>query len=73
LNKLWARLGDLLHRVTTPLIMGLLFFGALTPWAAIMRVAGRDPLRLKRQTGAATYWIERNPPGPSPDSLNQAF
>src|SRR5437867_3694299 len=47
LNRLWARLGDLLHKVTTPLIMGLLFFGALTPCAAIMRLVGKDSLRLK--------------------------
>lgn len=73
LNKLWALFGELLHRVTTPLIMGLLFYGALTPCAAIMRIAGKDPLRLKRKTGTASYWIERNPPGPAPDSLNQAF
>jgi hypothetical protein len=73
LNKLWARVGDLLHRVTTPLIMGILFYVALTPCAAIMRIAGKDPLRLKRRAGAASYWIERRPPGPSPDSLNQAF
>jgi hypothetical protein len=73
LNRLWARFGDLLHKVTTPLIMGLLFFGALTPCAAIMRMMGKDSLRLKRPSGAASYWIERRPPGPAPDSLNQAF
>ncbi len=72
LNRLWARFGDLLHKVTTPLIMGLLFYGALTPFALLMRLAGKDPLQLKRKT-AASYWIERNPPGPAPDSLNQAF
>ena len=73
LNKLWAHFGELLHRMTTPLIMALLFYGALTPCAVIMRIAGRDPLRLKRATVVASYWIERDPPGPKPDSLNQAF
>ena len=73
LNRLWARVGDLLHRATTPLIMGLLFYGVLTPWAVIMRIAGRDSLRLKRKTDAPSYWIERRPPGPAPDSLKQAF
>ncbi len=73
LNKLWAKVGDLLHKITTPIIMGLLFFGALTPVAALMRLRGKDSLRLKRDTTAASYWIERKPPGPPPDSLNQAF
>ena len=73
LNKLWARVGDLLHKVTTPLIMGVLFYLVLTPCAAIMRLLGKDSLRLKRPLGVASYWIERRPPGPAPDSLNQAF
>ena len=73
LNRLWARLGDLLHKITTPLVMGLLFFGALTPVASILRLSGKDPLRLKRDGKAASYWIERRPPGPAPDSLHQAF
>ena len=73
LNKLWARLGDLLHRITTPLIMGILFFGVLTPFGAIMRAAGKDPLRLKPKPESDSYWIKREPPGPSPESLNQAF
>ena len=73
LNKLWAKVGDLLHKITTPVIMGLLFFGALTPVAALMRLRGKDSLRLKRDTTSASYWIERKPPGPPPDSLNQAF
>jgi hypothetical protein len=73
LNWLWSRFGDLLHKITTPLVMGLLFFGALTPVAAIMRLCGKDSLRLKRDDKLSTYWIERRPPGPAPDSLNQAF
>ena len=73
LNKLWARLGDVLHRITTPLIMGVLFFGVLTPFGAIMRAAGKDPLRLKPKPESDSYWIKREPPGPSPESLNQAF
>ena len=73
LNKLWARVGDLMHKITTPLIMGLLYYVALTPCAAAMRMAGKDPLQLKRKSGTASYWIHRTPPGPAPDSLNQAF
>lgn len=73
LNRLWARFGELLHKITTPLVMGLLFFGALAPFATIQRLLGKDPLRLKRDPNATSYWIERRPPGPAPDSLNQAF
>jgi hypothetical protein len=38
-----------------------------------MRLFGKDPLRLKRDPAAATYWIERTPPGPKPESLGDQF
>jgi hypothetical protein len=71
---LGARFGDLLHKITTPLVMGLLCFrradaGCRDPAPH----AARIPLRLKRDGKAASYWIERRPPGPAPDSLHQAF
>jgi hypothetical protein len=73
LRRLWLRLGDFMHRITTPLALGILFFGVVTPTAIIMRVLRKDPLRLRRDPAAATYWIERRPPGPEPDSLRDQF
>lgn len=73
LNVLWGRFGLLLNKVTNPLIMGVLFYGVMTPIALIMRLVGKDPLRLKRDAAAASYWIERNPPGPKPESMAQQF
>ena len=51
LNRLWSRFGLLLHKVVSPVIMGLLFFVAVTPTALIMRLAGKDPLRLRFDLG----------------------
>lgn len=73
LNKLWFKFGLLLHKIISPVIMGLLFFVTVTPIALIMRVAGKDPLRLKLDANATTYWIERDPPGPEPDSMKNQF
>lgn len=73
LNRLWFRFGMLLNRITTPLIMGLLFYVTVTPTALIMRALGKDPLRLKLDPSAKTYWIAREPPGPAPDSIKQQF
>ena len=73
LNRLWAKFGDLLHKVTSPIIMGLLFFVVLMPSGLIMRLMGKDPLRLKRSTAGASYWVLRTPPGPTPESLDRAF
>jgi hypothetical protein len=38
-----------------------------------MRLVGKDPLRLKRDGGAGSYWIPREPPGPPPDSMSNQF
>lgn len=73
LNKLWFLIGMALHHVVTPLVMGLLFFVTVTPIALVMRVMGKDPLRLNRDGKAASYWINRTPPGPAPDSMRRQF
>lgn len=72
-NRVWLKFGLLLHRVVEPLVMGILFFAVVTPIGAAMRLAGKDPLRLKREPAAATYWLEREPPGPQPDSIRNQF
>jgi len=38
-----------------------------------VRLAGKDPLRLKLDSGANSYWIPRKPPGPPPDSMTNQF
>ncbi len=73
LNRLWLRFGLLLHRVMSPLAMGLLFFGTVLPIGILMRLAGKDPLRLKREPEAASYWIPRSPPGPAPETMTNQF
>lgn len=73
LNRLWLKLGILLGKVVSPIALGILFYGVLTPVGAVMRLAGKDPLRLKRDPGAKSYWIPREPPGPPPDSMTNQF
>jgi hypothetical protein len=73
LNRLWFRIGLLLGKVVTPLVMAVLWFAVLTPAGFVMRRFGRDPLRLKTVPTAKTYWVERSPPGPMPGSLKDQF
>ena len=73
LNKLWARLGMLLNRVTNPVIMVILFYVAVTPVAFLMRLAGKDQLSLKWEPEARSYWVPRTPPGPPPESMRDQF
>jgi hypothetical protein len=73
LNRLWTKLGLLLFRIVSPIVMALLFFGTVTPIGFLMRRAGKDPLRLRRDPAAKSYWIERDPPGPAPDTMTRQF
>ena len=73
LNRLWFRFGLLLNKITSPLIMGLLFYGVITPYAYILRWLGKDLLCLRFDPSAESYWIERKPPGPAPESIKRQF
>ena len=73
LNWLWTKLGTLLGKVVSPIALGILFYGVLTPIALVVRLTGQDPLRLKFDLEADSYWIERKPPGPRPHSMTNQF
>jgi hypothetical protein len=72
-NRLWFRLGLLLHKLVSPLLMALLFYGVVTPTGLLIRMLGKDPLRLLRDPNASSYWIERKPSGPDGASLRNQF
>ena len=42
--RLWMQLGLLLNRITTPLIMGIVFFLLFVPIGLLMRLMKRDPM-----------------------------
>ena len=71
-NKAWFLFGELMGKVVSPLVLGVIFFLLITPIALITRLFGRDELRLKR-ANANSYWIDRKPPGPAGDSFKNQF
>jgi predicted membrane metal-binding protein len=73
LNRLWFMFGMLLSRVMTPLVMGVVFVLTVIPTALVMRLRGRDLLRLKIDRQAKSYWILREPPGPAGDTMRNQY
>lgn len=73
LNWVWFKLGLLLHHVVNPVIMAVMFYGAILPMALLLRALGKDVLRLKRAPESASYWIPREPPAPAPGSMSKQF
>ena len=57
LNKFWIKLGILLGKIISPIVMGLVFFFVVTPIGILVRVLKKDVMGLKR--GASSYWINR--------------
>ncbi len=73
LNRLWFLFGMLLHKIMTPLIMGIMFYGLITPVGFLMRLSGKDPMRLREEPDAATYWITREPVASDGDQMKNQF
>jgi len=73
LNLMWLKFGLLLSRVVSPVVMALLFYGTVLPTGIVMRMMGKDLLRLKRQAAMDSYWIVRSPPGPAPETMRDQF
>jgi hypothetical protein len=73
LNLAWARVGRLLGKITNPIVTGLMFYLIFTPTAVLFKLTGKDPLRLKFDVAAASYWIIRDPAGPAPESMSHQF
>jgi len=67
----WTRFGVLANRVTTPIILFLIFVLVLTPIGVVIRLAGHDPMRRRLDSDAATY---REPSQPnSTQSMERPF
>jgi len=54
-------------------LLALFFYSIVTPVGFVMRLLGKDPLRLKYAPAAPSYWIDRSPPGPDPETMRRQF
>jgi hypothetical protein len=73
LNRWWTKLGLLLHTIVSPIILGFIFFGCIVPIGFLMRQFGNDPLRRRFEPEAKSYWLAREPPGPTPESFKRQY
>jgi hypothetical protein len=58
-RRVWMALGTALGWVNTRLVLGLIFFGVVTPTGLVLRLVGRDPMRRAFDSHAATYRVPR--------------
>ena len=72
-NQVWLKLGLLLHRIVSPVIMALLFYGTILPIGLLMRLTGKDPLLRKLDKSAGSYWLPRSDARPPSEAMRQQF
>lgn len=53
----WMKFGLLLSKVTTPIVMGVAFYGVVMPVGILMRTFSRDPMQRRLDSQAASYRI----------------
>lgn len=68
-NRGWFALGLFLGRIIAPLVMALIYLLVMFPIGLMLRLAGKDMLRLKKHEGQS-YWIERVTP---PQDMRRQF
>ncbi len=56
LNKLWMKFGLFLGNIISPIVMGIIYFGVVTPTGLMMKLFRKDILKLKKNN-SETYWV----------------
>ena len=67
--RLGMRVSHGLGRIVAPLLLGVIFFLVLTPLGLLLRLLGKDLLRLRRDPAARSYWQ----PAPEASDLTKMF
>ena len=67
-HRSWMAFGHAISRVTSPIVIGAVYFLVITPTGALIRLFGRDPLRHKERDGG--FWVPASSAGRS-DLENQ--
>ena len=60
LNKAWMKFGELLGKIIAPIVMAGVYFIVLTPISIIVRLFGKDLLKVKFSNKSKSYWIKRD-------------
>lgn len=69
-HRVWMLGAERLSRLTTPVILGFIYFVVITPIGLVLRLLGRDP--LTKSVTAETVWVSR-PPAARRSDLRRQF
>lgn len=67
----WMQLGALLHKLTSPIVLFVLFFLVFTPYALLVRIFRRHPNFDPRLR--SSYWEQRDEKGQPDRNFQRQF
>lgn len=71
-HRAWMMVALAISRVTTPILMGIVFLVAITPIAVALRLTGRNPLEHRAPVNGG-YWKVRSPESRARTDLEHQF
>ncbi len=58
-NNLWIKFGEILGKIIAPIVMAAVYFLILTPISLLVRLLGKDLIKMKFNNNIKSYWIKR--------------
>ena len=71
IRRVWMRIAGGVSKVTTPILMGIVYFGVVTPIGLVMRTLGHRALAPPR--GAPSFWMQRDRDRVAQDRMTHQF
>lgn len=59
--KIWMKIGHVMGWINTRIILGVLYFGLITPMGVVMRMFGWDSMSRALRQDAESYRVVRQP------------
>ena len=59
LNEIWIKFGEILGKIIAPIVMAAVYFLILTPISLLVRLFGKDLIKMKFNNNVKSYWIKR--------------
>ncbi len=59
INNIWFKFGIFLGNFISPIVMAVIFFVVITPISLIIKITGKDILKLKKNN-EKTYWSKKD-------------
>lgn len=72
-NLLWSKIGYFMHKLISPIFLGLIFFLLITPIGFMIKILRIETLLLNRKPNIDTYWIVRFQKIPTSKTFKDQF